>query len=101
MTTVSPHTPDPESTPPLHDELLAMAKEFAPRLFAVAQTWTLDDGTTDGWIAAWGLAYEDGQADLFGTGGGTIMRLNSPQSAVTHFGRGENRAASLVWPDAA
>ncbi|GAA3179272.1 MULTISPECIES: hypothetical protein [Streptomyces] len=106
MTTVSPQdsTPDRTGTPhpvgSLHPELTAMANELSPRLFAVVQQYPVEGGEFDGHIAAWGLAYKDGEADVVGTAGGTFLSLRSPESAVWWFGRRKGTQAWLIWPGA-
>ncbi|MFD9817278.1 hypothetical protein [Streptomyces sp. NPDC059080] len=77
-----------------------MADELAPRLFAVAQQYPVGGGECDGHIAAWGLAYEDGEADVVSTAGRTYPSLRSPESALRWFGRPTDTQAWLIWPGA-
>ncbi|MGW1840557.1 hypothetical protein [Streptomyces sp. NPDC002067] len=107
MTTVSPQDSTPEHSgnalPPvgsLHPELTAMANELAPRLFAVVQQYPVGGGEFDGRVAAWGLAYEDGEADVVSAAGRTYFSLRSPESAVRWFGRPAQTQAWLIWPGA-
>lgn len=80
----------------LVDEMVA---DEAPRLFAVVQVY---GEWVDGWIAAWGMAFED-HAEVVSVGGRTRLSLRSPERAVRGFGRRPDVTAHLVWvnPDAA
>ncbi|MER6053300.1 hypothetical protein ACH4VR_09570 [Streptomyces sp. NPDC020883] len=107
MHTVASQGNDPEHTGnshpvgTLHPELAAMANELAPRLFAVAQQYPVGDGEFDGHIAAWGLAYEDGRAQVISASGRAHYSLGSAESAVRWFGRPADTQAWLIWPGAA
>ncbi|MER7984660.1 hypothetical protein ABTY53_03485 [Streptomyces noursei] len=100
METVASQANDPEHTGTLHPELVDMANELAPRLFAVAQQYPVGGGEMDGHIAAWGLAYEDGRAQVISASGRAHLSLNSPQSAVRWFGGPVGTQAWLIWPGA-
>ncbi|WP_438485705.1 hypothetical protein [Streptomyces sp. S186] len=106
MNTVASQANGPERTSnshpvgTLHPELLAMANELAPRLFAVAQQYPVGDGEFDGRIAAWGLAYKDGHAEVVSSSGRTRFSLGSAESAVRWFGRPQDAQAWLIWPGA-
>ncbi|MFJ1643777.1 hypothetical protein [Streptomyces sp. NPDC088258] len=80
-----------------HGEYAALLAEVvadsAPRLFAVVQE--VGD-REDGWVAAWGLAFED-RAEVVPYGGGVRMSLPSAEGALRHFGRGGEVRASLYW----
>ncbi|MFH9372829.1 hypothetical protein ACH4LW_07395 [Streptomyces anulatus] len=101
MTEVSATTEvrsEPESLPPLgHDEyatlLAEVVAESTPRLFAVVQEVGDRD---DGWVAAWGLAFED-RAEVIPYGRGVRMSLPSAEKALRYFGRGGGVRASLHW----
>ncbi|PJE96773.1 hypothetical protein CUT44_16960 [Streptomyces carminius] len=76
----------------------AMVLDLAPRQFAVVQTWEVGDGEQDGCVAAWGVAYEDGSAEVVSTDGVRRFGLASPERAVRWFGvKKEGVAARLVW----
>lgn len=76
-----------------------MVADLAPRVFAVVEEY---GERIDGWIAAWGMAFED-HADVIGVEGGTRMRLRSAEDALRGFGFGTHVRPSVVWvnPDAA
>jgi hypothetical protein len=74
--------------------MMEMVAEEAPRLFALVQEL---GERADGRIAAWGLAFEDGPAEVVGVVPGTRMTLRSPESAVRRFSAGEHVRARLVW----
>ncbi|MEW1724471.1 hypothetical protein [Streptomyces sp. NPDC093109] len=80
-----------------HDEYASLLAEVvadsAPRLFAVVQE--VGD-REDGWVAAWGLAFED-RAEVVAGGGGGRMCLPSAEGALRYFGRGGEVRASLYW----
>ncbi|MFE3652644.1 MULTISPECIES: hypothetical protein [unclassified Streptomyces] len=94
------HTGNPHPVGSLHPELVDMANELAPRLFAVAQQYPVGGGEMDGHIAAWGLAYEDGRAQVISAGGRAYYSLSSPESAVRWFGGPADTQAWLIWPGA-
>lgn len=77
--------------------MCALALDFAPQLFAVAQVSAPGTDEADGRVAAWGMAYEDGHAQVVSVEGGLRMRLRSPEGAVRWFARPEGVAARLVW----
>ncbi|WP_433262066.1 hypothetical protein ACQPZF_28490 [Actinosynnema sp. CS-041913] len=72
-----------------------MVADDAPRLFAVVQVYGEQE---DGDVAAWGLAFED-HAEVLRVGGGTRMRLRSPDRAVRLLSRAPDVSARLVWVD--
>ncbi|MGC4931826.1 hypothetical protein [Streptomyces sp. DT117] len=87
-----------ESLPPLgQDEyatlLAEVVAESMPRLFAVVQE--VGD-REDGWVAAWGLAFED-RAEVVPYGRGVRMSLPSAEKTLRYFGRGGGVRASLHW----
>ncbi|RDG37275.1 hypothetical protein DVH02_15465 [Streptomyces corynorhini] len=73
--------------------LAEVVADSAPRLFAVVQE--VGD-REDGWVAAWGLAFE-GRAEVVAGGGDVRMSLSSAEGALRYFGRGEEARASLYW----
>ncbi|WP_411123283.1 hypothetical protein [Streptomyces sp. x-19] len=94
------HTSNPHPVGTLHPELVDLANELAPRLFAVAQQYPVGGGEVDGHIAAWGLAYEDGRAQVISASGRAHLSLSSPQSAVRWFGGPADAQTWLIWPRA-
>ncbi|GAA2651414.1 hypothetical protein [Streptomyces lunalinharesii] len=93
-------TSNPHPVGSLHPELVTMADELAPRLFAVAQQYPVGGGEMDGHIAAWGLAYEDGRAQVISVSGRAHLSLRSPQSAVRWFRGPAGTQSWLIWPKA-
>lgn len=96
-------TPDEVATPgPLCDEtefallIDQMVAENAPRVFAVVQE--LGD-RVDGWIAAWGMAFED-RVEVIGSDGSLRMTLRAPEAALRGYRWGGCVSARLVWLDA-
>jgi hypothetical protein len=75
-----------------------MVVEGAPKLFAVVHEL---GERVDGWVAAWGMAQDDG-VDVVPVDGRVRMALASPERAVRLFGGQQGVTARLVWvPDAA
>ncbi|MCT2594055.1 hypothetical protein LHJ74_29815 [Streptomyces sp. N2-109] len=79
------------------EELCALALDIAPRLFAVAQVHAPGTDEADGRVAAWGMAYEDGRAQVVSVDGGARMSVGSAESALRWFARREGITARLVW----
>ncbi|WP_413801031.1 hypothetical protein [Streptomyces iranensis] len=92
---------DPSSEPfefgEFDNEVCALVRDIAPRLFAVVQECDLATECADARVAAWGMAYDDGGAYVIGVGGTVAMSLGSPERAVRHDGRREGISARLVW----
>src|SRR5262245_24882806 len=101
MTIEADHAEPP--LPPMCDQaefdklMVEMVADETPRLFAVVQE--LGD-RSDGWVAAWGLAFDD-HVEILREGG--LLRLRSPDRALWLFSRPSNLTAHLVWipPDRA
>ncbi|KPI03719.1 hypothetical protein OK074_4886 [Actinobacteria bacterium OK074] len=99
MTTVSPPPQDPAHLEPTFDqEILDLVTATAPRLFAVVEQFTADDGEPDARVAAWGLAHDDGSAQVASVGGGFRMSLRTPERAAQLVSRRSGSTGSLVWP---
>jgi len=96
MVTVSPDQTAPEPFD-FDQEVCALVLDTAPRLFAVVQEFALDDGWRDAEVAAWGMAYEDGRADVTSVDGRRRFSLPSPARATRHFALLEGVTARLVW----
>ncbi|GAA2395742.1 hypothetical protein GCM10010420_21600 [Streptomyces glaucosporus] len=79
------------------EALRTMVLGLAPRQFAVVQTWEAGDGQRDGCVAAWGVAYEDGHAQLTSPDGSLRFTLGSPEGAVRWFGVQPGVTARIVW----
>ncbi|MFI1735812.1 hypothetical protein ACH40E_42825 [Streptomyces acidicola] len=75
----------------------ALVLDTAPRLFAVVQESTLDDGRRDAEVAAWGTAYEDGRVDVISVDGLRRLSLASPARATWYFARRGGVTARLAW----
>ncbi|TVT21725.1 hypothetical protein FNH06_16105 [Amycolatopsis acidiphila] len=75
-----------------------MVADEAPRLFAIVQEY---GERVDGRIAAWGIAFDDGHAEIVARG--VQGRLRAPEDALRFFNLGSHIRARLVWfnPDAA
>ncbi len=81
-------------------ELVAeMVAGEAPRLFAVVQEY---GERSDGWIAAWGMAFED-HVEVVSVVDAEVTSLRSLEHAVRGFSHHPNITARVVWvnPDAA
>ncbi|MGR3934902.1 hypothetical protein [Streptomyces sp. BRA346] len=96
MATVSPQNPHSEPFD-FDGEVRSLVLDTAPRLFAVVQEFALDGGWRDAEVAAWGIAYEDGHADVTSVDGRRRFSLPSPDRAMRHFARWEGVTARLVW----
>lgn len=90
---------------PSHDEPLCGEEEFAqevhelvadeaPRVFALVEEY---GERVDGWIVAWGMAFED-HVEVVGMNG-LRLHTTSAQRAQRAFGR--RRTIRLVWTDPA
>lgn len=94
-----PAEADPATLTPLCDEaefaqeIAELVADEAPRLFAVVQEY---GERADGWIAAWGMAFEN-CAKVFGVDRGLYLSLRSPERAVRAFSHGPHITAHLVW----
>jgi len=90
--------PDPSGMMPLCDEpgfaaiLESMVADEAPRLFAIVQEY---GQRVDARIAAWGIAFDDGHAEIAARG--VQGRLCSPEEALRFFNVGSHIRARLVW----
>lgn len=103
MTTVSPQSPAPERPFDFAREVHALVRDTAPRLFAVVEEYRPDTEDADALVVAWGLAYEDGAAEVISVDGHRRWQLAAAESVVRYFGRAEDLSARLVWlasPDA-
>lgn len=97
--------PDPSGLAPSCDEetfaeiLESMVADEAPRLFAIVEEY---GERVDGFIAAWGMAFED-RAEVVSVQGGLRMSTRSAESALFGFGHGTRLTPRVVWvnPDAA
>lgn len=95
---------DPPELGPLCDEeefaaiLEGMVADEAPRLFAVIQEY---GERADGWIAAWGMKFDD-RTEIISVEGGMRMTLQAPEAALRGFAWSSHIRSRLVWfnPDA-
>ncbi|RDG34214.1 hypothetical protein [Streptomyces corynorhini] len=81
-------------------ELYELVRDTAPRLFAVVVEYRDGDGAEDkdAAVVAWGLAHEDGAADVTRVdGGGGRLRLAAPENVARYFGRADGCSPRLVW----
>ncbi|MEO3976243.1 hypothetical protein [Streptomyces sp. CAU 1734] len=96
MTTVSPQTPAPE--PHFDHEAHGLAPDAAPRLFAVIEEYGAGTREENAWVLGWGMAHEDGPAEVIRAGGSERWRMSSVEQAVARFGRrAEGCSLRLVW----
>jgi hypothetical protein len=90
---------DPATLTPLCDEvefaqeIAELVADAAPRLFAVVQEY---GERADGWIVAWGLAFED-YAEVVRLDSAGRLSLRSPERAVRLFSHGPHITAHVVW----
>ncbi|MFF7650345.1 hypothetical protein ACFZCY_10865 [Streptomyces sp. NPDC007983] len=96
MVTVSPDHTAPEPFD-FDQEVRALVLGTAPRLFAGVQEFALENGWRDAEVAAWGMAYQDGHADVTSVDGRRRFSLPSPDRATRHFALLEGVTARLVW----
>src|ERR1700704_3716082 len=102
MATASPHTRSFEASDEAEAfdrELCELVRDTAPRFFAVVQKYALDTGEWDGEVAAWGIAYDDGHAEVITTDRTQRMSVGSAERAATWFGRRPGMTARVVWLD--
>jgi hypothetical protein len=66
----------------------------APRLFAIVQ-----EDAGGGWVAAWGLDFEDGSVEVMAPEGGPGLRISttSAERALWYFAIDKAARARLVW----
>ncbi|MGH8571749.1 MAG: hypothetical protein ACREX8_04120 [Gammaproteobacteria bacterium] len=50
----------------------------------------------DGWIAAWGMTFDD-RTEVIAVDGGLRMNLKAPEHALRAFTWGDHVTARLVW----
>ncbi|MFF9507361.1 hypothetical protein ACF1BU_13940 [Streptomyces sp. NPDC014724] len=70
-----------------------LVAETAPRVFAVVQEYGDHE---DGWVAAWGLAFED-RAEVIRVDCGARMSVRSPESALRYFRSTAACVPRVVW----
>jgi hypothetical protein len=73
------------------EEMAEMVAEEAPRLFAVVQE---RGERVDGWIAAWGMAFND-HVEVVRDGG--LISFGSAERVCWLFGLRQGVTAHLVW----
>ncbi|MFJ1600262.1 hypothetical protein [Streptomyces sp. NPDC088261] len=94
--TVSPQNPAPEPFD-FERELYELVRDTAPRLFAVVVESGIGTEDRDAVVIAWGLAYEDGKAEVTQVGGGRRWRLEAADHVMRFVRRSEGCAPRLVW----
>ncbi|WP_329221373.1 hypothetical protein OG352_30565 [Streptomyces sp. NBC_01485] len=100
MTTVSPGLPKPDRLDAFTAEIHALVNATAPRLFAVVEEYATEDGDRDAHVAAWGLAHDDGTAQVAALDGGFRMSLRTPERAAQLISLRPGSVGSLVRPQA-
>ncbi|MFE9490077.1 hypothetical protein ACFYNF_27205 [Streptomyces sp. NPDC006641] len=101
MVTVSPHPSLPDPPDGFADEIRALVEATAPRLFAVVERFRTSDGDHDARVAAWGLAHDDGSAQVTAVDGGFRMSLRTPDRAARMISMRPGSVGCLVWPGSA
>ncbi|MEW2487862.1 hypothetical protein [Streptomyces sp. NPDC048411] len=98
MANVSP--PSSPAGPPdrFAHEIRALVEATAPRLFAVVEQFETDSGEPDARVAAWGLAHDDGSAQVTAVDGGFRMSLRTPDRAAQLISLRPGSNGCLVWP---
>ena len=92
---------DPSGLTPLCDEetfagiLEGMVADEAPRVFAIVQEY---GERVDGYIAAWGMAF-DHRAEVISVQGGLRISTRSAESALRGFDCGNRIRPRVVWVD--
>lgn len=76
-----------------------MARDGAPRLFAVVEEYMVGTEDADAVVVAWGIAFEGGKSEVRPLEGNRRWTLRAPENAMRFFGRTEDRTARLVWID--
>ncbi|MFI1729906.1 hypothetical protein ACH40E_11850 [Streptomyces acidicola] len=100
MTTVSLGFPKPDRLDAFTAEIHALVNATAPRIFAVVEEYATEDGDRDARVAAWGLAHDDGSAQVAALDGGFRMSLRNPERAAQLISMRPGSVGSLVWPQA-
>lgn len=70
-----------------------LVRESAPRVFAVVQELGERE---DGWVAAWGMVFED-RTEVLGVHCNARMSLRSPENALRYFNPEDDARSRLVW----
>ncbi|MFE4828886.1 hypothetical protein [Streptomyces sp. NPDC056672] len=78
-------------------ELYELVRDTAPRLFAVVVEYCAGTADADARVVAWGLAYEDGKAEVTQIESGRRWQLTAPDHAVRYFPRSKECSPRLVW----
>ncbi|MEW1721822.1 hypothetical protein [Streptomyces sp. NPDC093109] len=80
-------------------ELYELVHETAPRLFAVVVEYHDGPGEfgKDAAVVAWGLAHDDGVADVTRVDGGSRLRLAAAENVARYFGRADGESPRVVW----
>jgi hypothetical protein len=64
----------------------------------VVDQFETDDGDLDARVAAWGLAHDDGSAQITAVDGGFRMSLRTPDRAAQLISLRPKSVGCLVWP---
>ncbi|MFD7290903.1 hypothetical protein [Streptomyces sp. NPDC059863] len=99
MPTVSPQDPalEPFDCDQFEREVYELVRDTAPRLFAVVVEYRAGTKDADAVVVAWGLADENGEAEVIQMGSGCRLRLAAPEHIARYFGRAEDCSPRLVW----
>jgi hypothetical protein len=97
--TVAPnYSSRPEPPHSFRDEIYTLVNATAPRLFAVVEEYATEDGDRGAHVVGWGLAHEDGSAQVAAGDGGFRMSLRSPERVAQLFSMCPGSVGNLVWP---
>ncbi|WP_327272724.1 hypothetical protein OG609_11560 [Streptomyces sp. NBC_01224] len=99
MATVAPQPSPPAPPDDFADEIRALVEATAPRLFAVVEQFRTDCGEPDARVAAWGLAHNDGSAQVTAVDGGFRLSLRTPERAAQLVSLRPGSIGCLVWPE--
>jgi hypothetical protein len=87
--------PDPQRS--FTANLHALVTATAPRLFAVVEEYVTEGDEVDARVAGWGLAFEDGSAQVTAADGGFRLSLRTPERAAQFISLRPGSVGSLVW----
>ncbi|MFJ2559224.1 MULTISPECIES: hypothetical protein [unclassified Streptomyces] len=95
---LSPQDPAQESFD-YEQELHDLVHDIAPRFFAVVVEYRDGEGDIgrDAAVVAWGMAQENGVAEVTRMDGGGQLRLAAPENVKRYFGRADGCSPRIVW----
>lgn len=99
MATVSLSPSLPGRPDGFDQEIHDLVAATAPRLFAVIEEFATEGDERDARVAAWGLAFDDGSAQVTSVDGGFRMSLRTPERAARLVSLRPGSVGGLVWPE--